>query len=141
MHIVHIQCLVEGSILAVVFLTSSCVVSESSYSSNTAISSLLISWSSNCSIALSQWWPHSKCQNVQLPHSVHVDYYWVHRKPLCRLHPHRAHMHVVLSHYSDSLTVSSYRLNWFDTTELRSMRYTSLHAKPHKTHVLCTRVL
>ena len=54
MHIVHIQCLIKGSILAGVFLTSSfCVVPESSYSSNAAVSSLLVAWSSNCSIAAS----------------------------------------------------------------------------------------
>ena len=54
------QCLVEGSILAGVFLTSSfCVVPESSYPSNTAVNRM-VAWSSNCSIAPSQWWLHSK---------------------------------------------------------------------------------
>ena len=64
MHIVHIQCLVEGSILAGVFLTSSfCVVPQSSYSSNAAVSSLLVAWSSTVLLQLvaqSQWWLHSK---------------------------------------------------------------------------------
>ena len=47
----HIQW-VDSSILAGAFLTSSfCVVPESSYSSNTAISTLVVVWSSNCSIA------------------------------------------------------------------------------------------
>ena len=51
MHIVHTQW-VDGSILAGVFLTSSfCVVPESSYSSNAAISTLVVVWSSNYSIA------------------------------------------------------------------------------------------
>ena len=50
----HIQCLVEGSILAGVFLTSSfCVVPESSYPSNAPVSNLLVAWSSNCSTAAS----------------------------------------------------------------------------------------
>ena len=56
MHIVHIQSLlwVDDSILAGVSLTSSfCLVPESSYSSNTVISSLLVAWSLNCSIAAS----------------------------------------------------------------------------------------
>ena len=73
MHIVHvyIQCLlrVDGSILAGVFLTSSfCVVPESSYSSSTAISSLLVAWSSNCCIQLvapSHWWLHSKTSTLK----------------------------------------------------------------------------
>ena len=63
----YIQCLlkVDGSILAAVFLTSSfCVAPESSYSSNAESNSLLVAWSSNCSIAasivLSQQWVHSK---------------------------------------------------------------------------------
>ena len=49
---VHIQCLlrVGVSILPGVFLTSFfCVVPESSYSSNTSSSSLLVAWYSNCS--------------------------------------------------------------------------------------------
>ena len=65
MHIVHIQCLlrVDSSILAGVTLTSSfCVVSESSYSSNAAISSLLVAW---CSSAPSQWWLHSKTSTLK----------------------------------------------------------------------------
>ena len=110
MHIVHIQCLlrVDSSILAGVFLASSfCVVPESS---NAAISSLLVAWSSNCSIAASSTESmvasfknfHTKGggrRNWQLfsSRSLHVDYYWVHRKTLCRLRPHRAHIHVVLS--------------------------------------------
>ena len=52
---VYIQSLlrVDGSILAGVFLTSSwsSVVPQSSYSSNAAISSLLVDWSSNCPVA------------------------------------------------------------------------------------------
>ena len=45
---------VDGSILAGVFLTSSffCVVPESSYSSNEESSSLLVAYSSNCSVQL-----------------------------------------------------------------------------------------
>ena len=49
----HIQW-VDGSILAGVFLTSSfCVVPESSHPSNAVISTLVVVWSSNCSIAAS----------------------------------------------------------------------------------------
>ena len=66
MHIVHvyIHCSlkVDGSITAGV-LSSFCVVPESSYSSNPAISSLMVALSSNCYIQLvapSHWWLHSK---------------------------------------------------------------------------------
>ena len=105
--------LVDGSILVSVFLKSSfCVVPESSYSSNAVISSLVVVWSSNCSIAASstarQWWLHSKISTLNKggnrrnwwlfsSHQLHMDYYWVHRKTLSRLRPHRAHIHVVLS--------------------------------------------
>ena len=109
-HIVHTQCLVEGSILPGVFLTSSfCVVPESSYSSNAAVSSLLVAWSSSCSTAASS--TESMVASFKNLHrgshinrqlfssrSLRVDYYWVHRKTLSRLRPHRAHIHVVLSH-------------------------------------------
>ena len=152
MHIVHIQCLVESSILAGVFLTSSfCVVPESSYSSNAAISSLLVAWSLNCSIAASSTESmvasfknvHTKgggCRNWRLfsSRSLHVDYYWVHRKTLCSVRPHRAHIHVVLSRKTPLQQQFYYQ---FDTTALGSMGFISLCAKPHKTHVLCTWVL
>ena len=73
-------------------LTSSfCVVLESSYSSNAAISSLLVAWSLNCSIAASSTKSmvasfksfHTKGgshRNWQLfsSRSLHVNYYWVH---------------------------------------------------------------
>ena len=45
---------------------------------------------------------------------------------------------VVRHHYSNSFTVSTYSLNWFDTTALGSMEFKSLRAKPHKSHVLWT---
>ena len=45
------------------------------------------------------------------------------------------YMYSVVRHYSNSFTGSCYSLNWFDTTELRSM---NLYAKPYKTPVLCT---
>ena len=109
MHIVHIQCLlrVDGSILAGVFLASSfCVVPESSYSSNAAISTLVVVWSLNCSIATSSTESmvasfknlHTKGggrRNWRLfsSRSLHVAYY----KKLCRLRAHRAHIHLVLS--------------------------------------------
>ena len=41
-------------------LLTFCVVPESSHSSNTESSSLMVAWSSNCSSAVSQWWLHSK---------------------------------------------------------------------------------
>ena len=59
--IVHIQCLlrVDGSIVAGVFLTSFfCVVPESLYSSDTASSSLLVAWYSNCFSAASSTATH-----------------------------------------------------------------------------------
>ena len=124
---------------------------ESSYSSNAAISSLLVAWSSNCSIAASSTESmvasfknvHTKggsCRNWQLfsSHSLHVDYYWVHRKTLCGLRPHRTHIHVVLSRNTPLQQQFYYR---FDTTALGSMGsmgFISLCTMPHKTHVLGT---
>ena len=120
---------------------------------NAVISSPLVVWSSNCCIAASStesmvasfknfcskggsrrnWRLFSSC-------SVHVDYYWVQRKTLCGLHPHRAHIHVVLSHKTplqqQFYSEYSYSLNQFDTTELGSMRFISLHAKLYKTRAL-----
>ena len=139
---------VDGSIFVGVFLMSFfCVVPESSYTSNAANSSQLVHWSSNCSIADSSIVASFKkfCtkrgghRNWQLfsSLSLHVDYYCVHYRTLYRLRPHRAHKHVVLSHYSDSFTVTSHSLNWFDITVFQCMGFISLHAKPHKTHVLC----
>ena len=151
MHIVHIQCLlrVDGSILAGVFLTFSfCVVPESSYSSNAAISSLLVAWSLLKLVVPSQWWLHSKNFHTKggghrnwwlfSSRSLRVDYYWVHRKTLCRLCPHRAPIHVVLSRKTPLQQQFYYR---FDTTALGSMGFISLCAKLHKTHVLYTWVL
>ena len=54
------------------------------------------------------WWlfsfSHSLWATIEFPEKLH------------RLCPHRDH--IVLSHYSNSLTVSSYGLNHFDTTAL-----------------------
>ena len=113
MYIVHMQCLlrVDSSILAGVFLTSFCVVPESSYFSSAAISSLLVAWSLNCSTAASSTESmvasfknfHAKGGShgnwlLFISHSLHVDCYWVHHKlSACRLCPHRAHIRVVLS--------------------------------------------
>ena len=51
---------------------------------------------------------------------LHVDYYWVRQKTLHRLCPHRSH--VVSSRKApfncNNLAVSSFSLNWFDTTAL-----------------------
>ena len=127
MHIVHIQCLlrVDGSILAGVFLTPFfCVVPESSYSSNAAITGLLVAWSPNHCIAASStnsmvasfknfhtkggshrnWWLFSS-------RSLHVDY--CSENSLLTSCPQSSHIHVVLSHetplqqqsYSEYLSV------------------------------------
>ena len=84
----------RASILAGVFLSSLCVVPESSYSSNTTISSLLVAWSSNCSTAPSQWWLHSKTSKCSAP----ALFMWTtigFTQKLCRLHPRRAQIYVV----------------------------------------------
>ena len=78
-NIVHIQCLlrVDGSILAGVFLSSCfCVVPKSPHFSDTASSSLLAAWYSNCSSAASstksQWL--QKLVFVQLNRSLDYSY-------------------------------------------------------------------
>ena len=110
MHIAHvyIQCLLQldGSILAGVFLTSSsCVVPKSSYSSNAAISSLLVAWSSNCSIVASR--TKSMVETSALKEaatetggcSAPTHFLWTSiglTEKLSRIRPHRAHKHVLL---------------------------------------------
>ena len=107
MHIVHIQS-VDSSILAGAFLTTSfCVVPESSYSSNTAISTLVIVWSSNCSIAASSIVSvvasfknfqrrQQKLAVVQVS-LTSCGLLLCLPKTLCRHCAHKAHIHVVLS--------------------------------------------
>ena len=126
---------VDGSILACVFLTSSfCVVPESSYSSNAAISTLSVVWSLNCSIAASSTVSVlasfknfrrrlQKLAVVQLLLTYCGLLYLCSPKTFCRLCAHRAHLHVVLSRktpLSNSFTVSTYQ---FDTTALGSMGF------------------
>ena len=116
MHIVHIQCLVE-KYFGWKLTSSFCVVPESSYSSNAAVSSLLVAWSSNCSIAASStesmvasfknfhtnggshrsWQSHALTSCGLLLGST---------KTLSRLRPHRAHIHVVLSHKTPCITAT-----------------------------------
>ena len=120
---------------------------------NAAICSLLVAWSSNCCIAGSS--THavdgSFIQKLALkeaaPKLVVFHFLFNSCGPLLRSPKNSADListeltymySVVRHHYSNSFTVSCYSLNWFDTTELRSL---NLYAKPYKTHVLCTWVL
>ena len=113
MHIVHIQCLlrVDGSILTDVLTSSFRVVPESSYSSNTAISSLVVVWLLNCSIAASSTesmvasFKKFHTKGARRPQKLAVVQLSLTScglllgspKTLCRLCAHRAHIHVVLS--------------------------------------------
>ena len=100
-------------------------------------------------VAPCQLWLHSKtsgggCRNWQLFRSCsfHVDYYCVHQKLSADFVPTElAYIIIVLSHktplqqqfYSEYLSVLHHSVGIYEVL--------SLHANPHKTHMLCTWVL